>query len=506
MVRGEGGFLEYDYRYLYYLRFMLAQYKKIYLLAAILFAVTAYFSAGFFQFDEHTQVMEFAGWKLGLTQEKDLSWEFAAQMRPAIQPFMLYVAHKVFGLVAMDSPFAMAFVLRLFSAALSFLSIHLLIKAFIDKIQGEKLKMTFVLLSFFLWFAVFNSVRFSSENIAGRLFVIAFALFVIWKDLNRKQYFILGLILGLSFLFRYQNAFLFVGFVPWLFFINKSKIGDIVLLASGILLLFGVGIVIDKWFYGEWVLSTWNYFDENILKEKMDGFGLSPWYYYFVQIFNKGIPPFSLLFIVPFLLLLIYRWKNPLVWIILPFLLIHFYIGHKELRFLFPVLGFLPLLAVEAGEIINEKWQGILQKKWFKVFVLLFWVQNGIFLCFVAFKAADSQVTLYEKVYDNYSQPTVMYYISNNPYSRARDVFYYKRENLRVQKIASFDELRLPKDTIVLFATDNKEEEALVKQNNEIVYNSLPEWLKSFNAFHWVDRTHFWRVYEIKNLPSPDKK
>ncbi|MFM7021819.1 MAG: hypothetical protein ACKOXB_02490 [Flavobacteriales bacterium] len=478
---------------------MLIRYQKIYIAAAILFVIAAYFSAGFYQFDEHTQVLEFAGYKLGLTEAKNLSWEYAAQMRPAIQPFMVYVAHKVFGLLSMDSPFIIAFILRLFSAALSFFAIHLLLKAFIDKISGEKLKTSFVLLSFFLWFVVFNNVRFSSENIAGHLFIIAFALFIIWKDLNKKQYLVLGLILGLSFLFRYQNAFLIAGFVAWLFFINKSKFGDLLLLAAGVVFMFGVGILIDRWFFEEWVLSTWKYFEENILLDKMSGFGISPWYYYFKQIFNVGIPPFSLIYIVPMILLTIYRWKNPVVWIVVPFFLIHTYLGHKELRFLFPALGFVPLLIVQAGELINEKWPRLLHNKVFEVFTVLFWVQNGIYLCFVSFTAADSQVALYKKIYNSYDQPTVIFYIKDNPYSRALDVHYYKRKNLRVEEIHSLKEIRMPKDSVVLFSSITPEEQKIMDDSyRPLIYNSHPEWIKQFNVFHWVERTRFWRVYELK--------
>ena len=210
--------------------------------------VAAYFSQGFNQFDEHTQVMEFGGYKLGMTGEKNLSWEFASRMRPAIQPAMVYMAHKVMGVFGVDSPFTIAFLLRLFSAALSFLSIHLLIRAFYDTIESAKLKLAFVALSFLLWFSVFNSVRFSSENMAGRLFVIAFALFFIWKNPNPKQYLLMGVILGLSFLFRYQNAFLMVGWLAWLLFINKSKFSNLVFTAFGIVLMFVLGIFIDKWF------------------------------------------------------------------------------------------------------------------------------------------------------------------------------------------------------------------------------------------------------------------
>ena len=284
--------------------------QKTYFFSAILFVVVAFFSQGFNQFDEHTQVMEFGGYKLGMVQEKNLSWEYASKMRPAIQPLMVYCTHKTMDLIGIDSPFSIAFILRLFTAFITFLSIHLLVKAFYDDIKGEKLKRSFVLLSFLLWFGVFHSVRFSSENMAGRLFVIAFALFFIWKEKTGKHYFMMGILLGFSFLFRYQNAFMIAGWLAWLLFINKSKFHNLLLSSLGIILVFSIGILIDRWFYGEWVLSTWKYFEENILLNKAAGFGVHPWYTYLFDIFTVGIPPFSLLYILPLFLLTIFKPKD----------------------------------------------------------------------------------------------------------------------------------------------------------------------------------------------------
>ena len=477
---------------------MVKQQQKIYLFSAFLFVVTAYFSQGFYHCDEHAQVMEFAGMKLGLTEKANLAWEYGSEMRPAIQPFMVYVTHRFFGLFSIDNPFTIAFILRLFSAALSFLSIHLLLKAFLAKIEGEKLKLSFVLLSFLLWFSVYNSVRFSSENLAGRIFIIAFALFVIWKEGNKKQYFLTGMLLGLSFLFRYQNMFLIAGFLAWMLFVHKSKFSSLLILASGIVLVFCVGILIDRWFYDEWVLSIWKYFEENILNDKASDFGVSSWHYYFVKIFTEGIPPFSLLYIVPFLLLFIFCPKNPLVWIIFPFLAVHLYIGHKELRFLFPLVGFIPLLTVQAGELMNDKWKGLLQKKFFKVFVVLFWIQNGLFICFIAFKPAESYIAMFEKIYDTYEQPAVLYYIEKNPYDRALEIHYYRRKNLRIQKIDSISDIRLSPDTTVLFSTFNDKDVAVVGKNNELIYYNLSDDWKKYDFTHWVKRTLFWKVYEVK--------
>ena len=43
--------------------------NRIYLAAALVFMLTAWFSTGYNHFDEHFQVIEFAGLKLGLTEK-----------------------------------------------------------------------------------------------------------------------------------------------------------------------------------------------------------------------------------------------------------------------------------------------------------------------------------------------------------------------------------------------------------------------------------------------------
>ncbi len=450
---------------------------------------------GSFEYDEHTQVLEFGGMKLGIVDESTLSWEYAAKMRPSIQPLMVYCTHKILAVVGADNPFTVPFVLRLFAAALSLLSIHLLLKAFQDKFTGEKARWNFFLLSFFLWFSVYHAVRFSSENLSGRTFVIAFALFFLWKEKNLKQHFFIGLILGFSFLFRYQTGFLIAGFMAWMLFINKTKWRELFSIMLGILAVFALGVVIDYWFYNEWVLSTWEYFRQNIILDKASGFGRDPWYYYLVQIFNRGIPPFSLLYLLP-VVLLFFKPKNVLLWIILPFLLLHFYIPHKELRFFFPLIGFIPLLIMESGEIIKEKWN-ILHSKFFKVANVLFWIHNFVFLAIISLKSADAQVPMYELIYNKYTEPTVIYYVEHNPYSRAREVYYYKRKNLEVRKVNSINEVKSLADTTVLFATINTEEAKQMDATQTLIYSALPNWLKHFNVFNWVERTKFWKVYQV---------
>ena len=327
----------------------------IYLLSILILFVTACFSSGYYHFDEHFQILEFAGLKLKMTVATNLPWEYTYQMRPAIQPAIVVLLYKFFIALGINNPFAIAFVLRVLSAVVSFTGMFLIYKAFYKSIIDYAFKLWFSLLSFFLWFMIFENVRFSSENWSGSIFLIAFALLYTNQSKGKRFFFCVGMLLGLSFLFRYQTGFLISGLILWHLIIKKSI--NTLFLILGVLLLLGTGILIDRWFYGNWTLTTWNYFNQNILQNRVSDFGIRPWWYYLERIFIEGIPPFSLIYIAGFILFFVYMRKDILTWTLLPFLLIHFIIGHKEIRFLFPLIGFMPVIIIKSAEIIQERWK-----------------------------------------------------------------------------------------------------------------------------------------------------
>ena len=93
--------------------------RRIALLGALALSIAAIFSIGPFHADEHFQILEFAGWKLGITPETDLTWEFGARLRPALQPAMAVMVHRLMNAVGFDDPYATSLLLRLFTAALA---------------------------------------------------------------------------------------------------------------------------------------------------------------------------------------------------------------------------------------------------------------------------------------------------------------------------------------------------------------------------------------------------
>ena len=460
-------------------------------------AITAFFSTGYYHFDEHFQILEFAGLKLNMTVAANLPWEYTYQMRPAIQPAIVVLIFKLFNVLGVNSPFIITFVLRILSAAVAFTGMYLIYKAFYRSIIDDTLKLWFSLLSFFLWFMIYNNVRFSSENWSGSIFLIAFSLLYIKQSQGKRLFFYIGLLLGLSFLFRYQTGFLIAGLISWHLLIKKN-IGNTLSLILGVMIMFGTGILIDRWFYGNWTVTSWNYFYQNIIQNKVSDFGIRPWWYYLEKIFIEGIPPFSLVFIAGFVLFFIFKRKDLLTWTLLPFLFIHFIIGHKEIRFLFPIIGFLPVMIIKSVEIIQERGNKTFHEtKIVKIFVKLFWAVNLVFLIIIAFTPADGQISLYRKVYSYYQGPVTMYYTKDNPYNRVLDINFYKRPNLEIVQIDSIGKIDQNANRKQLFVTKDKNILKDLKTQKKIVYSTFPDWIRIFNFNNWMARTNCWYVYEL---------
>lgn len=470
--------------------------NRVYTLSLLALIVTAFFSVGYHHFDEHFQILEFAGAKLGINQPENLPWEYREQMRPTIQPLLTVWSYKIYSFLGLSSPFVFTWLLRLLSAILGFYALKRVWK-YLKVIDGVRVNKTNLLLMFMLFPVVYNAVRFSSENWSGILFALGFTSYFLEKDQFKKILFT-GLGLGFAFLFRYQVGFMIFGFALWLLFIQKESFKQLLFLGLIILSCIGLGVLLDRLYYGEWTWSVYNYFEQNILNDRVSGFGVYPWWWYLSEAFIRLIPPFSLLFLVGFGYLLIKKHKHPVLWVIFPFLIIHFIIGHKEVRFLFSMLYFLPfvgMMGVEFFKSIIEKYQ--LKKAYYSWLNYLFFTVYGLMLIIIMFKPADPTISLYSKLYHSTNKPATLYFVNENPYHRVLDIYFYKRQNLTVKKLDSWDELTINQDEAVFLAYTNKDN-VENELEGEVIYTSFPSWIKVFNIGGWQDRTKQWEVIKIR--------
>lgn len=488
------------------------------IIAGLLAHLTAaIFSAGYFQVDEHFQILEFAAFKLGTAGESDLAWEYRERLRPAIQPALAYGLIKVFHALSSENPFWQATALRIVSALLSLACMFWLIRAFDREIRADFLKKWLLFFSLLTWFLPYLHARFSSENWAGLAFWSGFALLHLPRagsSIAARYYlkeFLTGVLLGFSFIIRFQAGILIAGLGLWLIFIRKERYANLLAMSLGITAAVLIGVLADYWFYGEWAFTAWNYFRANILLDKVSQFGKEPWWYYFKEIFLKGVPPFSIFIILCPVFMWIYLPRHPLTWATLPFMLVHFLIGHKEMRFLFPLANIFPLMLILSVQAIREEARfhrlKTLAQRWRKPLLRLFLTVNTALLLIVSFKPADMQISLYQHIYDHYDpQTSEVLYIERNPFSRAVPLSFYKKKELKVRKIENPEELaRYVSNSgkTILFATQKfKTDPALAGLECDRVYQALPRFVKYLNLNNWMERTPLWTLYECRGATA----
>lgn len=78
--------------------------RKLLWLISLLLLIACWFSLGFSQSDEHFQILEFAGLKLGINQPGDLAWEFHEKMRPTLQPTLVFIIYKLWEGLGVSNP------------------------------------------------------------------------------------------------------------------------------------------------------------------------------------------------------------------------------------------------------------------------------------------------------------------------------------------------------------------------------------------------------------------
>lgn len=329
--------------------------------------------------DEQFQILEFAWVRAGLAPAGGLPWEFAAHIRSALQPTLAVALLKVLRGLGVTSPYPWAFLLRLLTVAAAFV-VMLQVIAHAARILGPRGRRVVWLTSLFLWFVPFLHFRFTSENLGGLALTAAIPFLegLEGEGPSRDGHdAVAGVLLGLSFLFRFQMALAFVPLLLWLGLHRPRGWRRAVRIALIIVGVVAVGALVDRWFYGAWVLTPWNYVRVNILEGVATTFGTAPWYAYFVQFPLWAAPPLGVALLLLVVVAVSWRPRSPWVWATVGFVVGHMLVPHKELRFLFPLLYALPVLLAFGVEAVESRVPG---GQWRTVTAWVLGLQNVVLL------------------------------------------------------------------------------------------------------------------------------
>jgi phosphatidylinositol glycan class B len=335
--------------------------------ALILHLIAVTWSVGFYHTDEHFQILEFLNFKLGRSTGSELAIEFGERIRPWLQPAMDYVIARILMLVGITNPFDWTWVFRFVSGFLGWLSLVGLSILSYSWFENAKLRKLALLLCATLWYLPALHARQSSESLSGSVFYIAVSLLFLFAE---SQSLLLhcgvGLLLGAAFEFRYQVGFLVMGVFFFYLWKYRPQFKNVTALVLGILFFIALGTWVDHWGYGQWTFAPWNYFHYNLILGHVADVDTQPIWDFFRSSITETFPPLGFLTLCSFALGWIFMPLAPLTWITFPLYLIHSLIGHKELRFIFPIVDagpFLILLAASAPHRWGHKWMAWWQTK-----------------------------------------------------------------------------------------------------------------------------------------------
>ena len=489
-------------------------YKGIMIgLAAVIYVITAWNSHGFYHADEHYQVIEFAGYKLGTHAPEELAWEFKAQSRQAIQPAIAYLVFKSLEVFQIDNPYHQAFVLRFLSVALALWAITFFVKHTKKSIPHGALRKVYSILSYFLWFIPFISTRFSSETWSGLLFLIALTFFM--KDsVSKRNAMTIGFFFGLSFLFRFQIAFAILGFGLWLIFINRTTWAYVFRIFIAFCAALLIGVMIDSWFYETFVFTPWNYFYKQLIEGVVDSFGTSPWYSYVDHLWHYPGFFIGASIILSLLILLFSKPKHYVLWILIPFIAGHSLIGHKEVRFLFPLVYLCPLLLMLGYQsVISLVKNNIVQRIINYSLVSVFLIINSLGVMAMGQKSAGiGRMTITKYIHDKYGEGpiNVIFCLWANPYNpwHAVPIKFYLEDGydeLKISNLCELNDTLLKEDAVNLVVIRKRDKQnktcAQFLNNERLVFEtqSIPKWIENLNEiYNGIDNQNILELYRYQ--------
>jgi phosphatidylinositol glycan class B len=328
-------------------------------LGLLLILVAAWRSEGFLNADEHFQVLEFAGWKLGRTPVGALAWEHRERMRPWLQPGLYTLGARGLAALGVEDPFAWAFAFRLFSGLVAWLGLVGLSRCAERWFADEAARRLAVRALVLLYFVPFLAVRTSGESLSTSCFVLALCLVVLRGETARPGVaVVVGALLGLSFGLRYAAGVMVASLLAWMAIVGRAPARRMASVGLGLAAALALGVVVDRWGYGEWTLAPWNYVAANFGRDiAASRFGAEPWYGYAMLLARGPFGAINLLLALAAIVAWVRHPRHVLTWSTAPLALVHCAIAHKEARFLIPLAMLCgPLLALAVGAVPRRGW------------------------------------------------------------------------------------------------------------------------------------------------------
>jgi phosphatidylinositol glycan class B len=264
-----------------------------------------------------------------------------------------------------------------------------------------------------------------------------------------------------------------------------------------------IGSFLDFIFYNEFVIAPLNYLHLNLVAGMASYFGTEPWYYYITQFILVGFLLISIPILLFFMKGLIPLKKHLFTWAILPFILIHFLIAHKEMRFLFPIIY--PFLFISFYGFFSyfEKKK---VKSYHRIFGKIAVGINLLILLIIILMPSNEMIHNYKYMYMHMEEGDnrIMSIDKNFNYKMAGlKASFYTPENVISDCVESIEgmeaylyEHNIQKCFLLYqkYDFDTTLEEYSVKR----VFSVYPDWLTSIDGVDWQSTLQTYSVFIIE--------
>ncbi|XP_057962646.1 mannosyltransferase APTG1 isoform X1 [Malania oleifera] len=296
----------------------------------------------YFNPDEHWQALEVAHHiTFGYGH---LTWEWNKGIRSYLHPMLFAVLYKILAIFHLDTPWFMMKAPRLVQSVFSAVGDFYFYK-FSVAVFGDQVARLALFCQLTNWFMFFSFTRTLSNSLETVLTLVSLYYWPCMrvsskKEVSRRW----GLVVAaLACAIRPTSAitWVYVGLLE--LFLARDRLRFIIfeVIPVGVLIL-GLTSLLDRMIYGSWIFVPLNFLKFNFLSSGGDYYGTHKWHWYFTQ----GFPVMVFTFL-PFTVVGIFlskQWKlsGLIAWV----LGLYSVLGHKEFRFVLPVL---PIALMFAG-------------------------------------------------------------------------------------------------------------------------------------------------------------
>ncbi|CAM8942477.1 unnamed protein product [Rhodiola kirilowii] len=315
---------------------LLSSTKRVFMLCLVVRVVNSLLVQTYFNPDEHWQALEVA--HRVIFGYGHLTWEWKRGLRSYLHPLVFATLYKLLCFCHLDTPWFMARAPRLLQSLFCAVG-DLYIYRFSYVLFGHEASRWALFSQLTNWFMFFCFTRTLSNSLETVLTLMSLFYWPCLRaDSSKLQSVSRTWALSLAALacaVRPTSAviWLYVGILE--VFLTHDRLRFIFLetIPIGALVLI-LASVLDRLFYGSWVLVPLNFLKFNFLSSGGDYYGTHVWHWYFTQGFSAMLFTF-----LPFSVTGIFQskyWKlsGLIAWV----LGLYSVLGHKEFRFVLPVL------------------------------------------------------------------------------------------------------------------------------------------------------------------------